>query len=98
MTASQRIDYSRIIAMRKLQAMGVTTFGQATFLLALNYQPGIGTTELSKILGIKRVATSQLAKRLKDKGLVTWEGGEKMRRKYHLTQKGKQAIQSAREV
>ena len=98
-------DVERMTAYRKLQALKVTTIRQAIALLAINYQAGISTVELAKVINTNRQSASELAKQLKLKGLIDWHisdldqrqvGRRKDSRVYYLTQQGQQAIEQAR--
>ena len=93
-------EVERITAYRKLKMMGVTTINQAVLLLAANYQNGISFTELSKILGTPRSNVREMALKLKDKKLLTWDYkknhcGPAM---VYITKRGKYAVEQARQA
>ena len=97
---SNQKDIERITAYRKMSLMGVSTIRQAVTLLAINYQPMMRTSELAKVIGSQRANAGVLAQQLKEKGLIDWTydnvGRGHDRRIYHLTERGKEAIEEAR--
>lgn len=95
-------DIERITAYRKMKAMGVSTINQAVVLLAINYQDDIMTVDLAKVIGTTRGSTSELCKQLRAKGLIGWTQRQVSKRNntrhYHLTPKGKDAVEFGRQA
>lgn len=89
-------------AYRKMKAMGVSTISQAIALLAINYQDDITTVELAKVIGTTRSSTSELCKQLRAKSLIGWTQRQVSKRNhtrhYHLTTKGKDAVEFGRQA
>ena len=88
-------ELDRIIALRKIMKMGITTIPQFVALRAIKYQPGIGTAELAKVIGLKRSAVDSLAQRLIEKGLVMVSKID-WKKQYDLTDLGKKAVEEGR--
>ena len=97
---SNQRDVEKITAYRKLIRMGVSTNRQNIVLLAIKCQPMMRTSELAKVIGSQRANAGVLAQQLKEKGLIDWtyeNGGRGHdKRIYHLTERGKEAIEEAR--
>jgi len=95
-------DIERITAFQMLTTVGITTIRQAVDLLAVNFQPGITSNDLAKILRINRTSTCVLCGQLEEKGLMTWETRENAPRRharfYSLTEAGKEIIKLIRKA